>query len=259
MSLKNLAKLISNATKELTPEQEFLNALNEAIVKEEVKTRRQPTKSFKPSSIAGCHRMMYFTLIGAPIDKNFDADPQFIGMGQSGTARHEYLQTTISQMKENGFDVEWIEIEDYLKIRPQKGLEIISKQGLETKLFSRKYNLRFLCDGIIKVNGVYFILEIKTEVSFKWQSRTEADRKHIPQASSYSLCLGINRVLFLYENRDLCSKKAFIVEVSDDDRKGVVKTIRKVNNSKRLKQVPPKSEDKYDCRFCDFKDECKKW
>src|SRR5690606_11740101 len=134
MSLKNLAKLINQTTQEKTVEQEFLFQLNEAISRLDGENSRPPSKSYKPSSLGGCMRNMYFQVIGAPLDPAGTTDASFVGICESGTDRHERIQTAITNMQRLGYDCEWIDVEEYLKVRPQTGTEVVSKQGMETKL-----------------------------------------------------------------------------------------------------------------------------
>ena len=44
-----------------------------------------------------------------------------------------------------------------------------------------------------------YIIEIKTETSMKFNKRFEPDPKHLLQAACYSICLGVDEVIFLYE------------------------------------------------------------
>jgi len=253
---KNLAKMISNATKEKTPEQEFLYYLNEAIGRLDKETSRPPSQSYKPSSMGGCLRNCYFQVVGAKPDVKLTTDPQLVGMGQSGTARHEHIQTAISQMQRLGYDVEWIDVGDYLKLHPMSGTIVKERKGMETKLYNEVFNISFMCDGIIKLNGRYYILEIKTEVSFKFQVRMQPEPDHKIQSYCYSLCLGIDSIMFLYENRDVCQKKTFLVHVTPENKEEVVHKIETCNSHIENETVPPKETDK--CKYCQYTEECKK-
>lgn len=254
---KNLAKMISQATRDKTPEQDFLYMLNEAIGRLDKESGRLPSQSYKPSSMGGCLRNCFFQVVGARQDVKLKTDPQLVGMGQSGTARHEHIQTAIAQMKRLGYDVEWIDVAEFLKMRPVKGTIIKERKGMETKLYNELFNLSFMCDGIIKLHGRYYILEIKTEASFKFQGRTQPEQDHIIQASCYSLAIGINDVMFLYENRDVCAKKTFLVHVTEENRAEIVHRIETSNSHIQSGTVPPKETDK--CKYCQYTEECKKY
>ena len=47
-------------------------------------------------------------------------------------------------------------------------LEIVGQSGMECKLYHKKLNMSFMCDGIIKYKSKYFIFEFKTETANKW-------------------------------------------------------------------------------------------
>lgn len=261
MSLKNIAKLVKQATKkDVSPASEFENYLEQSITMLERANKRQPSQTYKPSSLGGCMRMIYFQVTGAEMDKDGDISTELVGICESGTDRHERLQAAVIAMKDLGINCEWMDVEEYLTLYPQPGTRIVSRQGNEMKLANDILNMSFLCDGIIKFGGKYYILEIKTETSFKWQSRIEAEEKHKVQASAYSTALGIDDVMFLYEMRDLCKKKFFHVHVTDEDREErVLHRINTVQDYVEKEEVPPKSEIKADCMYCDFKKECMKW
>lgn len=263
MSINRLAKLINQATKEQTVEQEFLSMLNEATVRLNSETSRKPSKTYKPSSLGGCKRNIFFQRMGIEQDPS-NNEASGIGIMEAGTDRHERIQKTIAEMKRLGYDVEWVDVAEYLKSRPQNGTRVVKKQGMETKLANDILNMSFLCDGIIKVNGKYFVLEIKTEASFKYQGRVSPVDKHITQGSCYSATLGIDEVLFIYENRDLCNKKVFHYHVTDIDKQtrvlDVINEVESyVENFNETKEVPAMTTVQSECRYCNYKSECKKY
>src|SRR5690606_24180813 len=142
---------------------------------------------------------------------------------------------------------------EYLKVRPQTGTEVVSKQGMETKLKNTVFNLSFLCDGIIKFQGKYYIIEIKTEASFKYQGRFDIVEDHKHQASAYSVCLGIDEEIFIYENRDFCNKKSFMLHVTTQDKEErVVHVIETCNSYIEAEKVPPMTTVKSKCKYCKY-------
>lgn len=261
VSLKNIAKLVQQATvKNQTPADEFENYLKQSIVMMERKNQRAPSKTYKPSSMGGCLRRVYFEVEGAPVDGDPTINIEAVGMAESGTDRHERIQQAVISMKEFGMDCEWIDVEEYLKQYPQPGTRVIERKGNEFKLRNDILNMSFLCDGIIKFGGRYYILEIKTEVSFKWNPRQDAEDKHKSQASCYSSCLGIDDIMFVYEQRDMCAKKYYHISITEEDKiERVIHVISTVEEHRRVGTVPEKTEDKKECTYCPFKGECKKW
>jgi CRISPR/Cas system-associated exonuclease Cas4 (RecB family) len=259
MSLKNLAKLISETVKEKSVEEEFLFQLNETISRLDAENPRKPSQSYKPSSLGGCMRNMYYQVIGAEQDPNQKREASNVGITESGSDRHERIQKAVSEMKRVGYDFEWIDVADYLEKWPQDGTVVVERQGMETKLKNTILNLSFLCDGIVRFNGEYYVLEIKTEASFKFNGRSEAVDKHKYQATAYSVALGIDKIIFIYENRDFCSKKSFLYEVTQNDKEErVIHRIATCDSYVERGVVPPKTTVQSECKYCSYKERCAK-
>ena len=256
-SLKNIHRLIEAATTEMPINQQFIADLKAAIEKQDAINNKKPSKSYKPSSMT-CIRNMYFQITGTSPDEERN-NATLIGIVQSGTDRHIRLQEAVIKMKDFGMDCEYIDVEEFVKMRNLNSLEVISKQGFETKLYHKDLNISFLCDGIIKYKGQYFILEIKTETVYKWQSREGVAEEHIIQGTAYATCLGINQIMFIYENRDNCDKKAYILEVTDDMKYNlIISKIEECDNYVSKLTPPPKPVDisKKICQYCNYKTEC---
>jgi len=233
--------------------------LKASIEKQHTLEGRRPSKSYKPSSMT-CIRNMYFQVTGTETDDE-RTNACLVGIVQSGSDRHDKLQEAITHMKEFGMDCEYIDVAEFVRIRGLDYLEVISKQGHETKLYHKDLNISFLCDGIIKYKGQYYILEIKTETIYKWQSRDGVAEEHIPQGTAYATCLGINQIMFLYENRDNCDKKAFVLDITDDMKYDlIVSKIEECDGYVSRLIPPPKPKDitRKDCQYCNYKAECRK-
>ena len=97
---------------------------------------RKSSNCYKPSSM-NCIRNMYFQRIGAEKDKS-KASAERSRIGESGTAAHEYIQKHIMNMKKNGMDCEYIDVESFIKMRGLDYLMVIGKSGIETKLFDTR-------------------------------------------------------------------------------------------------------------------------
>lgn len=251
--------MVAKANQEKTPAQEFLFQLNKAI---ELSTDGDEYKGgvFRGSSIGSCIRSQFYMVEDYPRDPGSETrDASMVGIAESGTDAHERLQNHIIRASKLGkFDFEWVDVEDWLKRRPQLGTEVVRREGNEVRLRNRILNLHSKCDGIIKFQGQYYILEIKTETSFKHRGRTEPATMHKKQASTYSILLGINQVMFLYVNRDVYNKKPFVQEVTDEMRMEVVQEIETIETYRNLKKLPPKIDDPSGCKYCNFKSQCVK-
>lgn len=258
-TLRNIHRLINTATKQLPPNETFVADLKTTIEKMALAEGRKPSQSYKPSSMI-CLRNMYFQLVGEEADDE-RSSAELIGMGESGTDRHERIQNAVNQMKDYGMDCIYIDVEDYIKDHNIDWLEIVSKTGFETKLKHKYLNLSFLCDGIILYKGEYYILEIKTETLYKWQPRTDVAEEHIAQGTTYSVCFGIDKVMFLYENRDNCSKKAYILNITEDMKyEHVISKIEEVDSyaDKLIPPPYPTEIPKKTCNYCKYKKACAK-
>lgn len=257
-SLKNVAKLIARANTVVPIEQQFLDDLKRSIELEDMKNARKPSMTYSPSGM-GCIRAMYYKRTGVDVEP--DSNYTMVGICESGTDRHERIQNAISKMKDNGFDCEYIDVGDYVKSRGlDLYLDIVDKCGNETKLFDKIRNVSFLCDGIIKYHGRYYIVEFKTESSFKWKDRTGVDPKHYNQAITYSLELQLDSVIFVYINRDIVDYKSYLFSVSESDRERIRVLLDTCEDYVIKKELPPMPEDATDrkCAYCAYKDLCKR-
>lgn len=257
-SLKNVIKLIGDAKDELPIEQKFLNDLKRSMEKEDEKNRKLPSKTYKPSGM-NCLRQSYYQIVGKQPDES-SSNYTMIGICNCGTDIHERVQTAVSKMIDNDMDCEYINVEDFVKQRNLDYLDIVSKEGMETKLYHKKFNMSFMCDGIIKYKNHYYILELKTESSFKFINRKDVDKSHYKQGTAYSLALGLNEVIFVYINRDIFDMKAFMFNVTDDMKKELIEYIEECDNYVNRLIVPPKSENvaKKTCQYCIYKSQCRK-
>lgn len=256
-SLKNVLKLIDAVKEEVPPEQSFLNDLKRSMELDDMKYARKPSQTYKPSSM-NCIRGSYYQLIGVEPEVE-RASYTLIGISNSGSDAHARIQTAVSKMIDNGMECEYVDVADFVRSRGLTDIEVVSKQGNETKLYNKKYNISFLCDGIIKYKNRYYILEIKTETSYKWCNRTYVDANHYKQATAYSLSLGLDNVIFVYVNRDICDMKAYMFHVTDDMRLDIIKYIETCNQYVDQKKTPPKPENvtKKTCEYCSYRILCR--
>ena len=218
----------------------------------------KPSRRYKPSSL-NCLRSMYYQITGADLDKQQQKSSDFFGICESGTDRHKRIQYAITRMKDFGVDCEYIDVETFIKDNNIENLVIESKDDFETKVYDSKRNIIFLCDGLLKYNGELYILEIKTESSYKWLDRSYVDDKHRNQAYTYSLELGVDKILFLYENRDVCTKKPYILTVTKENTDYIENRIETCDDYVRNKLVPPVESDITPriCQYCDYRTQCK--
>lgn len=241
----------------------FIDDLYNVIKKKEAQSDYVPSKTFKPSSMK-CPRNMQFQILGEEPEKE-DISPSLIRIGECGTDSHLRLQNWINEMKDFGINCEYVNVAEFVESRQAEGqlldLEILKRpteQEMETKLYNKKWNITFLCDGIIRYLNRYFILEIKTESTFKHSKRVSMNEEHIPQICAYYLSLGIPDIMMVYENRDICSHKAYSVTVTDEMvYDNVTSKINEVNECIE-KGVYASAKISSTCNYCKYKKKCKK-
>lgn len=257
-SLKSVCRLIEQAKGNLSPEQSFLADLKKSIEIEADKGSRKPSQSYKPSSM-NCIRGMYYQMIGAEPEKG-DTTYCLVGICNAGTDIHVRVQTAVEHMKDSGMDCEYIDVAEFVKSRHLDYLDIVSKSGMETKLYHKELHMSFLCDGIIRYKGHYYILELKTEMSAKWNRRESVDPSHYAQGTAYSIAFNIPEVLFVYINRDVLDMKSYMFVPTDDMKQELVGKIEECDGYVSRMICPPKPEDvsKKACSYCGYRKQCSK-
>lgn len=259
-SLKNIIQMLEDEANSVdAPESEFLRDLKKTIEKDNVATRRKGSNYHKPSGMH-CMRAMYYQRVDAEKDPE-DTPYTLVGICNSGTDIHEHTQIFVSKMKEYGFDCEYVDVAEYVKSHNIPDVTIVSKSGMETKLFHETLKMSFLCDGIIKYKGNYYILEIKTEISTKWYNRKGVDPKHYDQATAYSTALGLDNVIFLYINRDNLDMKSYMFTVSNDMKMDFTGKILTCEDYVAKHITPPKPEgiEPSQCQkwYCKHRNKCR--
>ena len=236
--------------------EQFVKQLDDFIVNS-TDNIKHGSNYYKPSGMYSCKRDLYYLRSG--VAGREDINQQSISICLNGSWRHETLQNYLIEMSKNDGDIKWIEPDQYIKdnnITAKYGTSIKQRVGNEVKLFNSKYQLSFMCDGIIKFRDKIYILEIKTCASFIFNKLTDVVDKHKQQATCYSMGLGINDVIFLYENREVLSHKGFLYHVTEADKLEIANKIADVEEYINRRELPPKEKDK--CKYCCYKEQCRK-
>ena len=258
-SLKNVARLIDTANNKTSIEEQFLQDLITSIEKTVEQHAGKPSQTYKPSGM-NCNRAMVYQVLGYEPAKG-KASYQLEGICESGTDRHIRIQQAIENMKNIlNIDVEYIDVAEFVKNRNLEDLEIKEKSGMETKLYHKKLNMSFMTDGIIKYKNKYYIFEFKTETADKFYQRKEVDKKHYNQATAYSIAFNLDKVLFIYENRNTCDKKAYIKEVTEAEKTELLNRLAYCDSFVKENKIPPKPEDidRRNCQYCVYQKYCGK-
>ena len=257
-SFKNVMRLLNDANTDVPVEKSFLNDLKRSIELTTEKNARKPSLTYKPSSM-NCARQMVYQVLGKDATDT-KANYCSVGIVNSGSDIHERIQGYISRMKENGIDCEYVDVAEFIKSRDIPGIEVKGKSGVETKLYNAKLNMSFMCDGIIRYKGRYYILEIKTETSNKFWQRDRVDSAHHNQAIAYALALGLDDVMFVYISRDTLDLKSYLFNVTKEMKAQLVGLIDYCDSYVKNLSIPPKplNVDKKTCTYCGYKELCKR-
>ena len=257
-ALRNVIRLIDTVTETVSTEEKFLADLKRSIEMDADSSSRLPSKTYKPSGM-NCIRQSFYQLVGKSPDES-KSSYTMVGICNSGTDIHVRIQTAISRMREHGMDCEYVNVADFVNTRNLEYLDIVSQNGMETKLYHNKLNMSFMCDGIIKFEGRYYILELKTESSYKFMNRKDVDPAHFNQGTAYSLAFGLNEVLFVYINRDIFDMKAYMFHVTDEMKEHLITYIEECDSYVKRLIAPPKPDDvaKKTCNYCIYRKTCQK-
>lgn len=239
----------------------FVTDIKNAIEKFASETKT-PSTYFKPSGMS-CERVMYYTALGfkpaAGISKY-----NWINAADTGSRRHEGIQETLVRMTNEGYNWEYIDVETYIKEKQAQGkcldVRVGSKHGMETHLYHDKFNLSFLCDGIVryKPTGEYFLFEFKNKKSEKYKATEfKFPMDHYDQCVVYCMVLDLEKTLLLMEDRntlELSCPELFIV--TDEMKTKMQEKIFRVLDFVNKQELPGKPESTKNCMFCPFKIYC---
>lgn len=230
----------------------------------QAKAAERPHQTFAPSSCR-CLRRSWFRIRGVDPDvpKKADASLQFTA--DIGTACHRIIQSNLREFLQS----DWIDVETYIKHHsefakdPNNYTVTIDPETQETQIeIFRPYPIRFACDGIIRWKGEYYLLEIKTSEYSSWDNLTDPKDEHMAQVKCYATLLGIDKVLFLYQDRQHGPLKCYEYKVSYSDKQSVLKDLQTVMDHVEW-NIPPKglpAGDKWcTSSYCPYYIKCHQW
>ena len=174
----------------------LIKTINEYLSKRP-KTDR-PKFCFHPSSLHKSPRELYYLYLDGDSDQEFE--PRILRVFDNGHTVHGRLQ-------------------EYLH---RAGLLI---QG-EVPVENEEYEIRGHMDGIIEINGVKGVLEIKSMNSNQFCSCFEPRPDHLIQINVYMFCTGIPRGALLYECKDNQELREFYVKQDHSILNPILEKIR---------------------------------
>lgn len=142
----------------------------------------------------------------------------------------QYFPSRIKRIFDNGHKVHE-RIQDYLE-------EAKVLTSSETSVYNKEYEICGHADGIIVINNIKIVLEIKSINSRNFYSLFEPKSDHIKQANVYMYCLGIPIACILYECKDDQELQEFYISIDKQILAPILTKIKYVQNCIRKKEVP---------------------
>lgn len=238
------------------PELTIENALNESIVQESV----QSSPALSPSNL-GCPRSAAFKLAGSLTGTSVETYENGLPAAM-GSFIHERIQKFLS------LNDMWVDVNTFISENPTLGISVaeVQKHDGETSLvFSgirkgKKISppFHFQCDGIVRIKGEYYIVEIKTETERAWENRVAPNPKHSKQAVAYSFLYGIDKVLWIYASRESFGthRKIYLQQVNTVQIEGLKNLVQQIGTAVEKDDIKSLPKVK-DCTYCAYKELCK--
>lgn len=232
----------------------YETALDEQIIEE---SARQRSQSFAPSSIR-CPRISWFRLRGVQPDKVSKPDRTLEFSATVGTACHEMIQSVLSKKLKD----DWIDVSEYLMRLSPKYKYSVDRSGYETRVSIEDPPIRFAVDGIIKLDNVNYLLEIKSSEYSSWKNLSDPKPHHVDQVICYASLLNLEKALMLYIDREYGDVKCFEVNISRDQIQNTWNMFAYVQNMVECNIAPEKlpTGDRW-CNpsMCAYYEKCKQW
>lgn len=234
----------------------FISIYENAVVKQLQSEGARPNScTFAPSSLR-CERKSWFRLRGTEPDIVTNPDLSLEFMAEIGTAIHKIIQRNLI----NALGEDWIDVSDYLKTHPIPYKYTVEREEYETKVQIDEPPIKFACDGIIRLDGKIYLLEIKTSEFGTWESMMETKRVHYDQIKAYAALLNIHNVLVLYVDRQYGGLKCYEEYITDYECMLVFEKFDDIQKKARASLAPPRlKESDYMCSNCEYKLKCKEW
>ena len=228
---------------------------NQAKADIQEESARPKSRTFAPSSLR-CRRKSWFRIRGSQPDSLPNPDLTLDFTAKLGT----YIHTLIQEKLSKALVEDWIPVKQYLAENPIPYTYSIKESGYETQICIENPPLKFACDGIIRLNGKLYLLEIKTSEYSSWDSLVEAKPHHMDQIKAYSTILNIPNVLTLYVDRQYGGLKSFEYAISIGEMNEILNIFEYVSDCAEKNLAPERlPESDYMCRNCEYSKKCREW
>lgn len=228
----------------------------------------RPTKKLSPSGLE-CEVFAWLKLNGYELASE-DISFENRGYAEGGSVRHAEIQTfLVNNTNEN---LEWVDVEAFVKennlpfdVVYDPGIrklaekyslppEIIAElTGNHERLLKHHNNLiQFKLDGLVKWEGEYYIVEIKTVGDGAFKRVPLA--KHQKQGIGYSFLLKVPRIIWIYENRSNFKLSISFQEVTETETSDIRNLLNKIVLCKNVTELNRIT----DCKYCRYLKTCEK-
>lgn len=217
-----------------------------------------PSKSFAPSSLR-CERRSWFRLRGVEPDQLRNPDKGLEFTAVLGTSIHEYLQKVISEQCKDSF--EFVDVQEYIETVLDENYKC-ECSGYETRVQIDSPPIRFACDGILKMNDKFHLLEIKSCDHGTFADLTDPKDEHIDQFITYCTLLQLYGGFFLYVDRMYGDIKCYQYYVSDQDKQDRLNMFDRVMKYAEFNLAPdplPKGDKWCSPSFCPYYKKCQQY
>ena len=241
---------------------EFLNLYRDTL-DAEIRSQNEAPKhrTFAPSQMR-CDRVSWFRLRGTQPDSVKKPDRTLSFTADVGTACHEYIQDRLSHI----LGPDWITVKEWVDSNPDYFAEYemnIEQKGYESMIdLKHPYPVRFACDGIVRFKGKVYLLEIKTSEFSSWNELMAPKPKHLDQIKTYSMLLGINDVIFLYQDRQYGGLKCFEIHIDTAEHTKLKQRMDRVLELVEANIAPdglPRGDLDCTSSMCPYFKTCKEW
>lgn len=245
---------------EVKKEDSFIDLRVENEIRTTITVPSRPSNPTLSPSGLGCERGAAFKLMGMPTEEGVDSY-EFGLPAAMGSFIHERIQNFLS------LSPMWVDVRDYIKERPELGLEIapVQKHDGEVSLIFSGYRngkkvsppFSFQCDGILNIDNEYHILEIKSEADRVFQSRTSQNPKHQPQGLAYGFLYDIRKVLWLYTSRESFgnNRKIYLQNLEQTKIEALVSMCNKIEKAVKDNNIKSLQKGK-NCQYCAYRKAC---
>lgn len=115
-------------------------------------------------------------------------------------------------------------------------------------------------DAILDIDGIPYVLEIKSTSSIKFAQMRSPETDHLKQIQLYMHYFKIPQGILLYEDKNTQHLKDFIVRYDADFAQGILQgfeVLKEQIDKNIIPDIPPDIEA-WRCQYCEYREECQR-